>query len=141
MVNKRQQATDIYDELMRSTALTTFTVTDEHLALMRMMRVRWMTLDNSGGIGDGPAIDWHRPYGHLVRNHDIAHIVAGDELNSMDATAQDQFISSHTQQWERLHAETAIALQIALSTGQFTAGTYLRLGNGWRLDTAAQAAT
>jgi hypothetical protein len=110
-----------------------FTVTDEHLRLLRRACVFW----EEGEFG-APSIDSKRPYGNSNVYGDIAEILgvpdsdwADEELNpSLDA------------EWRflRLHVETAIALQIALATGEFRTGRYVRDdewgGNRWRRDDA-----
>ena len=78
---------------------TRFTVTDEHLRLLRRAYVSWDETEFGA-----PEIDCKRPYG----NSDM------------------------------LHAETAVALQIALSTGEFRNGRYTREdgSHGWKRDEA-----
>ena len=104
---------DVIKDVMR------FTVTDEHLRLLRRAYVFWDDADFGA-----PSIDPKRPYGNSDVYRDIAEILdmpetewADEELNpSLDA--QWRFV--------RLHVETAIALQIALATGEFRAGRYVR---------------
>jgi hypothetical protein len=84
-------------DVIRNT--TRFTVSDEHLRLLRRAYVSWDETEFGA-----PEIDCKRPYG----NSDM------------------------------LHAETAVALQIALSTGEFRNGRYTREdgSHGWKRDEA-----
>ena len=100
-----------------------FTVTDEHLRLLRRAYVFW----EEGEFG-APSIDSKRPYGNSNVYGDIAEILgvpdsewADEELNPL-LDAEWRFL--------RLHVETAIALQIALATGEFRTGRYVR-DDGW----------
>lgn len=106
-------------------AATSFTLTHEHLTLLRNANVIWVP-----SMRGGPAIDPKRPYGGSNMAKDIASLLEwtwdGDEMSdAMVARA------------ERLHSETALALQICLSLGQFKAGRYERpggyLGQQWSL--------
>lgn len=98
-----------------------FTVTADHLKLLRHARVSWREgeLDLNKGA---PTIDPHAPYGSDQLCADMARI-----LGMADAEWQDEG-GSPTAETERrfalLHVETAIALQIALATGEFRAGHY-----------------
>jgi hypothetical protein len=96
-----------------------FTVTDEHLRLLRRAYIWW----GSGEFG-APEIDSKRPYGNSNVFGDIAEILgvpdsewADEELNPL-LDAEWRFV--------RLHVETAIALQILLATGEFRTGRYVR---------------
>jgi len=99
--------------------VTEFTVTDEHLRLLRRAHVFW----DEAEFG-APSIDPKRPYGNSNVYADIGEILDvpysewdDEELGSLP-DARWRFV--------RLHVETAIALQIALSTGEFRAGRYVR---------------
>jgi hypothetical protein len=122
----------------------TFTVTEEHLTLLRRAYVRWDDCEFGA-----PAIDPKRPYGNSGVERDIAEIlnepewqsaVAEDERHD-DEAARDYYLSRNRDRLVRLHAETGVALQIVLATGQFAAGYYRRakLGSSsWeRVDTSA----
>lgn len=93
-----------------------FTVTEEHLKLLRAARVTWLN------VGDGaPAIDARRPYGGASVEADVARIIGKHEGNRGVLRA--------------IHLQTKTALQIALCTGRMEAGTYVRNENadrGWR---------
>jgi hypothetical protein len=96
-----------------------FTVTDEHLRLLRHAYVFW----DEAEFG-APSIDPKRPYGNSNVYADIAEILDvpyrewGDEEMGPLPDAEWRFV--------RLHVETAIALQIALATGEFRTGHYVR---------------
>ena len=84
-----------------------FTVTEEHLKLLRAARVTWLD------VGDGaPAIDARRPYGGASVEADVARIIGKHAGNKGVLRA--------------IHLQTKTALQIALCTGRLEAGTYER---------------
>jgi hypothetical protein len=107
-----------------------FTVTDEHLRLLRRAYVTWD--DTEFGA---PEIDCKRPYGNSDVYSDIAEI-----LGIPAAEWFEEDIEPFPEaEWRflRLHVETAVVLQIALATGEFRPGRYVREGswhNGWRRD-------
>lgn len=71
-----------------------------------------------------PSIDPKRPYGNSDVFGDIAKI-----LDAPDGEWDDEELDLHLDaEWRflRLHVETAIALQIALATGEFRTGHYVR---------------
>lgn len=113
------QATDTRALFDVVKAAREFTVTADHLRLLRRAYVWWDETEFGA-----PMIDAKRPYGNSNVFGDIAEILdvpesewADEELNpSLDA------------EWRflRLHVETAIALQIALVTGEFRTGRYVR---------------
>lgn len=96
-----------------------FTVTDEHLRLLRNAHVFWEEAEFGA-----PSINPKRPYGNSNVYRDIAEILDVPESEWED---EDKDWSLDTE-WRflRLHVETAIALQIALATGEFRAGRYVR---------------
>lgn len=106
-------------------ATTSFSLTHEHLTLLRNANVVW----EPGECG-APAVDSKRPYGNGDVAKDVARLLEwtwdGEEMS--DAMVERA---------ERLHSETALALQIYLSLGHFKAGRYERAaGYGsrdWRL--------
>lgn len=110
-----------------------FTVTDEHLRLLRHAYVTW----DSTEFG-APQIDPKRPYGNSSVYGDIAQILRVPESEWAD----EGLFPPVEAEWRflRLHIETAIALQIVLATGEFRAGRYVRDGrwetNRWRRDEA-----
>jgi hypothetical protein len=102
-----------------------FTVTDEHLKLLRRAYVGWDDCEFGA-----PAIDCKRPYGNSDVVGDMAEIlgVQGDEYGEVsDADAE---------RLTRLHRETQTVLRIALTTGEFRAGRYVRsdkYSSDWKL--------
>lgn len=82
-----------------------------------------------------PSIDPKRPYGNSHVFGDIAEILGVPES---EWTAGEEMDPSVDAEWRflRLHVETAVALQIALFTGQFRTGRYVRDGEydtrSWR---------
>ena len=110
-----------------------FTVTDEHLRLLRRAYVSWEDAEFGA-----PSIDPKRPYGNSNVYGDIAEI-----LGLVDGAWQDEMEKDWPPpelEWRflRLYVETAIALQIALATGEFRAGPYVRGSehNTWKRDEA-----
>lgn len=98
---------------------TDFTVTEDHLRLLRRSYVSW----DDAEFG-APEIHARRPYGHSTVLRDIAEIL---EVPESEWSQGDQ-VPTFDAEWRflRLHVETAIALQIALLTGEFRTGRYVR---------------
>jgi len=115
-------ARDTYEALRFATE---FTVTDEHLKLLRHAYVGWDDCEFGA-----PAIDCKRPYGNSGVPEDMAEIlgIAVDEDEEMPGDLEARLT--------RLHGETATVLQIAIATGQFRTGRYTRdkYGNNWHAD-------
>jgi hypothetical protein len=102
-----------------------FTVTDEHVRLLRRAHVSWDETEFGA-----PGIDPKRPYGNSDIYGDIAEILGLVDGDWQDEVAEDWPSPELEWRFLRLHVETAIALQIGLATGEFRAGRYAR-GNGW----------
>jgi hypothetical protein len=100
-----------------------FTLTDEHLRLLRRASISWD--DTEFGA---PCINPKRPYGNSNVFADIAEILQVPDSEWMDA--YEDLIPDAEWRFLRLHVETAIALQIGLATGEFRTGRYVR-GNEW----------
>lgn len=93
-----------------------FTVTEQHLALIRHFEIGWSdyldgalcisTYDTGEGIYEGIATILDDP--KLVRGED------------------GEFSDEQIVMMEQLHEEAGIALQIAIQTGTFETGTYVR---------------
>ena len=110
---------------------TRFTVTDEHLRLLHRAYVSWDETEFGA-----PAINCKRPYGNSDVMSDIAEI-----LDIQESEWNDEYedpLPDYEQRFLRLHVETAVALQIALSTGEFRTGRYTREDEsyGWKRDEA-----
>lgn len=89
----------------------TFTLTKDHLKLLKNVWVNWENSEFGA-----PAIDCKRPYGNSYVQGDIAEILGwkrGEELT------EQQEEKAYT-----LHLETQTALQIILTTQKFKVGKY-----------------
>lgn len=99
--------------------MTTFTVTEEHLALLRAMEWRWDDCEFGA-----PAVDCKRPFGFSGGYHrDMARIV-GWEYDEDDREQEDELM--------RLYRETMTVLMVCLDVGMFEPGEYERFADGWR---------
>lgn len=95
---------------MTTNSTIEFTVTEEHLKLLRNAWVRWDNVEFGA-----PGIDSKRPYGNSDVLGDIVDI-----LGLPETATPDQI------RWMmQLHVETSTVLQIALRTGVFETGTYV----------------
>lgn len=117
-----------------------FTLTGEHVALLRAANVCWMEWEWGAA-----SIDAKRPYGSgdLARSiHEILHpdSVWNDGCgmpNDKTPAEWEKLVS----EYRELHRWTAVALQIVLSTGSFESGDYevtSKYGYGWRLITPTE---
>lgn len=99
---------------------TAFTLTEDHIKLLRAMWVNWQDVE-----AGAPEIDPKRPYG----NSDVAWDVA--VLLEWVAEPQgDQKLSWQTVEAAMAHhRETQTALQIVLNTGAFEPGQYSQGAN------------
>jgi hypothetical protein len=100
-----------------------FTVTDEHLRLLRRAYISWDETEFGA-----PGINPKRPYGNSDVFTDIAEILEVPDGEWMDA--DEELTPDAEWRFLRLHVETAIVLQIGLATGEFRPGRYTR-GNDW----------
>jgi hypothetical protein len=98
--------------------LTKFTVTEDHLKLMRHFWVRWGEVEYGA-----PEIDSKRPYGNSDVVNDIAEIL-GWEVPGDDYDWDDPEYGELRARARKIHEETMTALQIALRVGYFKAGNY-----------------
>ena len=94
--------------------MNTFTITEDHLKLLRRAYVGWDDCETGA-----PAIDCKRPYGNSYVPGDVAEILGwevGEELTD--------------EQYDRameLHSETEAALQIILThLPESLSGTYVQ---------------
>jgi hypothetical protein len=106
----------VYDSIR---SVTDFTVTDEHLKLLRRAYVDWDDCEFGA-----PEIDCKRPYGNSDVIEDIGEILGYPEEHYRDE--EGDYNETVAANFTRLHAETAIVLQIALATGEFRTGHYVR---------------
>ena len=103
---------------------TTFAVTEDHLILLRNAYVGWDDMEFGA-----PAIDAKRPYGSSSPISDMAELLHPEYLE-LDDDARDEWRDEREDQLRTLHQETQTVLQIAIATGAFRAGTYVRSGYG-----------
>src|SRR5262249_10764951 len=110
-----------------------FTVTEEHLRLLRRAYVSW-----GGGEFGAPAINSKRPYRNSNVYGDIAELLGLVDGDWQDEVEDDWPPPELEWRFLKLHVETAIALQIGLATGEFRAGRYVRgiERNAWKRDEA-----
>ena len=94
-----------------------FTLTQDHVTLLRAMYVGWQDCETGA-----PEIDPKRPYGNSDVARDVAEMLGWITSEAVDEN--DGLSEAMIDKAEALHQETAIALQIVLSTGCFTPGKY-----------------
>jgi hypothetical protein len=92
-----------------------FELQEEHLLLLRRANVQW----EDSAYDGAPAIDLKRPYGNSDIFGDIAEL-----LDVRPEGKTGEFTESQVSDMQRLHRETATALQIILVTGKFEPGAY-----------------
>lgn len=105
-----------------------FTVTEEHLKLMRRACVRWEDCEFGA-----PSIDCKRPYGNSGVIQDIREILG--EEGEVCLHCGEPPDDGDDERYRKLHAETETVLEIILSTGLTLVGTYRRdndYGGTWR---------
>jgi hypothetical protein len=95
---------------------TEFTVTEDHLKLLRRAFVSWDDCEFGA-----PGVNPKRPYGNSDVIDDIAEILGIDAAKDEDGYFPDDL----DEKLASLHRETQTALQIALATGEFRAGRYV----------------
>lgn len=88
-----------------------FTITEEHIKLLRSMYVGWQDCEYGA-----PEIDPKRPYGNSSVEADIHEILAGE--------TEYELTREQRARYSVLHRETAAALQIFLSVGEMKPGIY-----------------
>jgi|SRR5882724_3765869 len=105
-----------------------FTVTDEHIKLLRAANVGWEDCEFGA-----PSIDCKRPYGNGNVYGDIAEILSITPIVPDDRGAE--FSNEQTDRMDALHKGTQTALQIFLATGEMKAGRYVadNYDRNWQL--------
>lgn len=98
-----------------------FTLTDEHITLLREMSVGWEGYP--GSHGGAPIIDPKRPYGNSDVERDIAETL-GWPIDEDEGLTDEQ-----AERARDLHAEMEYALMVALQAGTFTPGRYRNTHN------------
>jgi len=100
-----------------------FRLTDEHVRLVRALRVRF---DDSAYDG-APGADVKRPYGNSDVLGDIASVLGVEpDLDPDGDGAEDRYSEGLVERLWRLHRETGVALQVVLATADFRPGLYRR---------------
>lgn len=102
-----------------------FTLTENHIKLLRRMFVGWQDCEFGA-----PEIDPKKPYGNSSVTFDIAEIISEDiKFNEKE----DDYILTEEQEKRltKLHEETKYALQIVLNTGEFKTGNYISVDYGY----------
>jgi len=103
---------------------SSFTLTEEHIKLIRRMYVGWCECEYGA-----PEIDPKRPYGNSWVAGDVHEILTGKSPEYLSDFIENKY--------NKLHRETETALQIVLTTGKFEPGNYKRANNydriSWKL--------
>jgi hypothetical protein len=109
--------------------IETFTLTKNHLKLLKRMWVDWQDAETGA-----PAIDPKRPYGNSNVPADIHEILTGESIGRTDSK-RDDLTDDEEETYLNLHKETETALQVVLATGKFKAGRYVadQYERNWRL--------
>ena len=110
----------LFDSISRARE---FTVTEDHLKLLRHAWVDW---DQGEGYG-APAINPKRPYGDSCVERNIAEILEAPDSDWEWEDGEKAYPTPEAEErFTRLHVETMIVLHIALATGEFQPGHYIR---------------
>jgi len=96
-----------------------FTLTREHVDLLRAMNWRWD--DTEFGA---PAVDSKRPFGFSHSYYADMAAAVGWQYDPDDQEQEDEL--------HRLYHETLTALMVGLAIGSFEPGEFERNGDGWR---------
>lgn len=108
-----------------------FRLTDAHVNLLSEMLVDW---DDSGA--GAPCINPFSPYGSGVDPGRVLRLAGVNPQTSSsscsDGSHRISFASRDLSFARQLHGETAIALQIVLSTKSFAPGMYRQVGSTGR---------
>lgn len=94
----------------------TFTVTKDHLTLLKNMWVKW-----ESSMAGAPMIDCKRPYGNSDVLGDVATVLKWKLVETADGEVMTK---KQSELAEKLHRETEKALQICLCTQSFKPGVY-----------------
>jgi hypothetical protein len=103
-----------------------FELKEEHLKLLRNMRVRWDDCEFGA-----PAIDCKKPYGNSDVYENMAKILGIEGFENSDG--EISFSEEQVDLMDKLHKETEVVLQIVLKTGKFEQGIYVadEYGDNW----------
>ena len=127
---------EMWDLVEKVSRVRRFTVTEDHLKLLRHAYVNW---DYGEGYG-APGINPKKPYGNSYVERDVAEIVdAPDSDWEWEGGCKSYPTPEAEERCTRLHVETMLALQIVLATGEFRPGRYRREGLiDWKRDESDQ---
>ena len=103
-----------------------FTVTEDHLKVLRHLCRGGLYWDPGEGFGGAPYFGCKKPYGNSNVPQDVAEIVGAPDSDWEEADGVRQLRDEAEDRYLRLHVESAIALKIALCTGEFRPGHYAR---------------
>jgi hypothetical protein len=103
----------------------TFTMTTEHLTLLRAMYVEWEDAETGA-----PCIDPKRPYGNSDVGYDVARLLRWELFK--DQHGEMHMSEEQADRAERLHKETQLALQLFLLHAKFEPDTFVK-GQEWNL--------
>ena len=113
-----------YVEAVSWAALTEFTVTEDHLKLLRHIHLYW---DYGEGYG-APAINPKRPYVDSYVERSIAEILDAPD-GDWEWDEEGEFLDltpEAREHFTRLHVETMIVLHVTLAAGELRPGRYIR---------------
>ena len=96
-----------------------FTLTNEHLKLIKRMNIRF----DDDAYDGAPAVDIKRPYGNSDVMNDVAEIIGIEK--SEDDRGEKYWPKGTHAYCKSLHEETAKALQVCLAAQSFEAGEYI----------------
>lgn len=91
-----------------------FTITDNHLKLLRSMYVDWDDCEYGA-----PCINPKRPYGNSSVEDDIAEMIKWDKEEEM-------WNEKASKELYHIHREMQIVLQICLCLGKFETGNFVK---------------
>jgi hypothetical protein len=105
--------------------LTDFTVTEDHLKLIRRFRpVGW---DDGEAYGGAAIISGKKPYGNSAVGRDIARILEAPDEDWVYEDGEKAYPTDEAEErLMRLHVEAMFALRIVLAIGEFRPGRYQR---------------
>ncbi len=103
-----------------------FTLTEDHVKLLRHMYVGWGYAEYGA-----PEIDPKRPYGNSNVEHDIAEILGWEFVETVDGP---MMTPGQPERAAEIHKETETALQVVLRVGAFEPGVYVadKYRRNWR---------
>ena len=96
-----------------------FTLTHEHVALLKRMFVEWQDDPYEGA----PAINIKRPYGNSGVLEDVAEIIGLTQ--SEDDDGEKHWPKGTSERCMSLHRQTEKALQVCLTAQTFEPGEYV----------------